>query len=189
MKHIFRQSVGLLLLGLLACQTNLTGTTGSIGDATFNAGATEVTEVNAHANERPSTFAVSSFSEYVYTDNANQKLLIDWNFFPSTQYDSEAKNLLLPCDAENVTTTAEGLTYSESIPLGDSSCSSGVLLDLSDATFETYGLVFAFSGTLNVLADDFDISITSTGFKSTQGESLSLESATDADLVAVLAAF
>ncbi len=173
------------LLTVVACQAGLNGSGISGGDAALN--TTQASEVNAHAIERPSSYAVSDFSEFIYIDSTNQKLLIDWNFFPSTKYDSEVKTLTLPCDVENETTTADGLTYSESIPLGDAACTTGVVLDLSDATFEVYGLVFAFSDTLDVLESDFDITITTTGFKTTQGESVTLESATDADLVAVLA--
>lgn len=176
-----------LLLSVQACQTSLTGTGLSGGDAALSTGGAQTAEVNAHANERPSSFAESTFSEFVYIDSTNQKLLLDWNFFPSTQYDSDAKTLTLPCDVEKETTTAEGVSYSESVPLGDASCTAGVVLDLGAATFEVYGLVFAFSGTLDVLESDFSILISAAGFKTTQGEAVTFESAEDVDLVAVVA--
>ena len=189
MKRIFSHILFFALLGTTACQAGLNGTgTSAGGDVGLNAGASPASEVNAHAVERPASFAQTDFSEFIYIDSDDQKLLMNWNFFPSTQYDSQAKTLTLPCDVEHQTTTAEGVTYSESVAIGDVSCTTGVVLDLSEATFETYGLVFAFSSTLDVLEEDFEITITTNGFKISQGEILTFESidGKGVDLVHVL---
>lgn len=184
------RSVAYFLIGLMisvsGCQTNLNGTSTSV-ETGFNSGSSAtVNEVNAHANERPNSFEESAFSEFVYLDEDNQKLLLDWNFFPSTQYNSTAKTYTFPCDVEHEYTTSEGLNVSESVPLAEEGCTTGVVLDVSSATAEVYGLVFSFDGSLDVFANDFGFVITADGFKTSQGADIALTSNLDADLVEVL---
>jgi len=152
-------------------------------DQALSVGGSSITELSGQTVSRPQTFRQSSFSKYVYLDEANQKLLLDWNFFPSTRYDSSAKTLTLPCEVSVSQTTVDGLNYNQSVPLGvDDDCTTDLVVDLSEATFEVYGLVFSFDGVLDVLLYDFDLLITSGGFKDSEGRILSVDS-NQADLV------
>lgn len=178
----------LLFMTVLACQSEVASTSTSLDvDLAAQSGLVEITDVSGNVVARPTTYAVSSFSEYVYFDTANHKILLDWDFFPSTRYDSTEKTLTLPCEASVEITSADGLNYSESVPLTTEACATDVVVDLAEATFEVYGLVFAFDDSFTALQDDLGFSITKNGFQNPDGTSITLDSADEADLIAVAA--
>lgn len=142
---------------------------------TNNSGQATVSEIEVQEVVRSDAFQALSFSEYLFYNAEDNQLLIDWNFFPSTDYNSTAKTLLIPCSVSVSQTTPDGLSFSENVPLTDEPCEGGVLLDLSDATFEAYGLVFDFDDELEVLSDDYNVVITLSGFETADGESVDLQ--------------
>lgn len=149
--------------------------TGSDADSTVT--ITEIDTTSSQAQSQLDQYSASSFSKYIYFHKTEDKILLDYNFFPKgsdlcqqAAYDAESnplgcktdKTIVIPCDYK---TRIEDDLLSVNISASTeiSQCESDIVIDLSSAEFTTDGLVFSFTGSLNIFENDFEFRITKDG--------------------------
>lgn len=139
---------------------------------------TEITAIDADSDndaaETMSSYAPSSFSQYVYVKSDTKVFLIDFNFFPEgTDFDSQNKTATLPC--ETAAPEGSGATVSMSAPEEGDGCEA-VVVDLTSATFTFVGLEFAYEDSLDVFSEALEFKITPEGIAdASDGEVIDLD--------------
>lgn len=154
--------------------------TGNVVDEGAGQSALNLTTIpGTTSSDRDSYDQENNYSAYILFHMTEPKALIDYNFFPAgsdvcqqVTYDPElnpegacktAKTVVLPCGYEGAEPDADDLlSVSISAPLDDAVCDDQLIIDLSAAEFTIDGLVFPFSGSLDVFADDLGFKITQT---------------------------
>lgn len=150
-----------LLLGVVSCneEDSSTGST----DSTLNASVSTVNGTESSTASVLGDYDQSSFSKYIYWHKIENKVLIDYNFFPeSTDFDSQEKQVSIPCDFMEDTDTG-GADVDLNAPTGNVGCED-VELDVSSAVFTIDGLEFSFSESLDIFSTQFGFKLTSSGF-------------------------
>lgn len=165
---------------------------GSVVDEEVGQNTLSLTTIQGtSSSDRESYDQENNYSDYILFHLTEPKTLIDYNFFPAgsdvcqqATYDAElnpeglcrtAKTVVLPCGYEGVEDEADDfLSASISAPLDDGSCTDHLIVDLSEAEFTIDGLVFPFSGSLDVFAADLGFKITQEGIvNATTGAAIS----------------
>jgi hypothetical protein len=167
-----------LLLFLLSCA-------GSVINEETNQGALNLTSIQGtSSSDRDSYDQENNYCDYILFHLTEPKVLIDYNFFPAgsdvcqqVTYDPEinpegvckiAKTVVLPCGYDGASAAADDLlSASISAPLDEGSCGDQLVIDLSTAGFTIDGLVFPFSGSLDVFSADLGFKITQEGVVNT----------------------
>lgn len=183
--------IGILIItvSLAACNEEDSSATSEATLNTTDEDGVTVTEIDTTSATSTvlTDYDQSSFSKYVYWHKTEDKILIDYDFFPSgSDFDSQTKKATLPCEfGEDDQDTAVNVNVSA--PTDPGECEN-IEIDLSAATFTIDGVEFAFSATLEIFADDFEFKISSGGFTdSVTGTALSV-SADNATLETVASA-
>lgn len=159
-----------LLLGFTACNQADTGET--TADSTLNAnssaGGSTVTPVDGTESATSTvlgSYDQSSFSRYIYWHKVEDKILIDYNFFPEgTDFDDPGKKATLPCGIGEDNDDAVDVNANVNATTGTDSECEQIELDLALATFTIDGLEFAFSDSLDLFSVDFGFKIAAAGF-------------------------
>lgn len=183
--HLSKSVIGgcfLLLLasGLAAC--NEEDSSENSGDSQLNvnvsagsgASVTPVEGTESATTTVLDDYDQSSFSKYVYWHKVENKILIDYNFFPEeTDFDDTTDKVAFPCDFLNVD---EGATdVNVNVNAGSSDECDRAELSVAQATFTIDGLVFDFSDSFTLFVSDFGFKITNAGFvQSDSGSSITV---------------
>jgi len=196
-----KKIVSIILFSFLFLACNETITTNASDNLMNGNDGTAITGITTTTSNLLESYTQATFSEYVYFHKTENKILIDYNFFPAqadicqqVTYNAEtningcqtAKTVVMPCAYQPLTEN-DLLSINVSAPIEEETCDQEVILDMSSAEFSVEGLIFAFEGTLNIFNSYFEFSITNDGFVDTDdSQKLDFESA-DVDLEAVYA--
>lgn len=197
------KALALLTIGFLL--GGCTGSVSSTGSGTLGSGSdiinlsdgstSTATELQITQATIPSTFQLTSFSSvedgnHIYLDSTNDKILLGWNFFPDEHdFDSNSMVLTLPCESTYEYETEWGVNVSVSVPLTDEPCEDTIAIDVSSADAEAYGLIFDFSGEFELFDDDLGFKITTSGFETSSGTTISIGSTEEATMLQVVSNF
>jgi len=196
-----KKTITILLFSFLFLACNETVTTNSSDNLTSGNDGTTITGITTTPSNLLESYTLSSFSQHIYFHKTEDKILIDYNFFPAeadicqqVTYNAEtningcqtAKSVVMPCAYQPLTEN-DLLSINISAPTETEACDTEVVLDMSQAEFTVEGFVFTFEGTLTVFDPYFEFSITNDGFVDVDdSQKLDFESA-DIDLEDVYA--
>lgn len=154
-----------------------------------NTGVSSVTSQTSQTREQ---YSVSSFSQWIYIHNTENKILIDVNFLPEghdlcqqATYNADTnpygcqqdQSVSIPCEYNSIPESDllnVNLSVSTTTPVA-STCTNPIVVDLSDAVFDASGLIF--TTPVSAFATDFGFNITNSGFTdSTDGTFLTFDS-------------
>lgn len=145
---------------------------------------TPITDTTSAVDLISEDYTVSGFSTHIYFHNSENKVLIDYLFFPEgVDFDSQKKTVEISCyQTENISDD-DNLSISINLPeSGEASeCEEGnYVIDLSNASFaldktKDLVLIFDLEESLDIFKDDFGFVITKTGIQvESTGEYLDL---------------
>ena len=165
-----------LCLFITQCQETNTGSNNS---STINKASTasenqtpeniSITEIGTTQTENSvlNDYTKSSFSDFIYFHNSENKIIIDYDFFPEeTDFDSQTKMATLSClDSHDQENSEISININLSAPTDDIESCQAIELDLSSAQFTLEGLEFELEKEeLNLFKKDFQIAISKSGF-------------------------